>query len=156
VAAGAFEMQVTPIENPTSKARLSITWTQNERWQEWSALSEGCYLLRTNLTETDPAVLWKRHLQLTEAEWTFRITKDELEIRPIFHQHEERVLAHILVFGLPPWSPSAWRTCSGRPWPLTGRRSVKGWPSGCGVPGWATRRGPSSKSSPRSRVATWF
>jgi len=54
-------------------------------------------LLRTNLPETDPAVLWKHYIQLTEAEWAFRITKDELEIRPIWHQKEDRVLAHILV-----------------------------------------------------------
>ena len=47
--------------------------------------------------ETDPAVLWKRYIQLTEAEWAFRITKDELEIRPIWHQKTDRVLAHILV-----------------------------------------------------------
>ena len=55
------------------------------------------YLLRTNLRESDPALLWKRYIQLTEAEWAFRIAKDELEIRPIWHQKEERVLAHILV-----------------------------------------------------------
>jgi len=96
-AAGACEVKVAPIPTPTSKATLSITWTRNERWKEWSALSEGCYLLRTNLTETDPAVLWERYIQLTEAEWAFRITKDELEIRPIGHHKEERVKAHILV-----------------------------------------------------------
>lgn len=73
------------------------TWTCNTRWSDWAALSEGCYLLRTNLTDTDPATLWKRYTQLTEAEWAFRIHKDELEIRPIWHQKEERVLAHILV-----------------------------------------------------------
>jgi hypothetical protein len=96
-AAGAFEVQVTPLPKPVGKAQLSITWTRNERWQEWAALAEGCYLLRTNLTETDPAVLWKRYIQLTEAEWAFRITKDELEIRPVWHQKEDRVKAHILV-----------------------------------------------------------
>jgi transposase len=96
-AAGACEVKITPLPQPVGKARLSITWTGNERWQEWSALAEGCYLLRTNLTETDPAVLWKRYIQLTEAEWAFRITKDELEIRPVWHQRPERVEAHILV-----------------------------------------------------------
>ena len=96
-AAGAFVVQITPLPKPTGQARLAITWTRDERWSEWSALSEGCYLLRTNLTETDPAVLWKRYIQLTEAEWAFRITKDELEIRPIWHQKEARVKAHILV-----------------------------------------------------------
>lgn len=96
-AAGAFDVRIAPVHRPTGKARLAITWTRDARWQEWSALSEGCYLLRTNLTETDPAVLWKRYIQLTEAEWAFRITKDELEIRPIWHQKSERVQAHILV-----------------------------------------------------------
>ena len=96
-ASGAFEVKITPIDTPVGKARLSITWTRNERWKEWSAISEGCYLLRTNLIETDPAVLWKQYIQLTEAEWAFRITKDELEIRPIWHHKEDRVKAHILV-----------------------------------------------------------
>jgi transposase len=94
---GAFEVRIKRISKPTSKAHLSITWTGNTRWSDWAALSEGCYLLRTNLSDTDPATLWKRYTQLTEAEWAFRIHKDELEIRPIWHQKENRVLAHILV-----------------------------------------------------------
>jgi hypothetical protein len=53
--------------------------------------------LRTNLTEVDPKTLWKRYIQLTQAEWAFRITKDELVIRPIWHQKPDRVKAHILV-----------------------------------------------------------
>ena len=96
-ASGAFEVRIKPIPAPTGKPRLSITWTRNTRWSDWMALSEGCYLLRTNLTDTDPATLWKRYTQLTEAEWAFRIQKDELEIRPIWHQKEDRVKAHILV-----------------------------------------------------------
>ena len=96
-ASGAFEVQITPIPQPADKAALSITWTRVTRWSEWSAISEGCYLLRTNLNETDPATLWKRYIQLTEAEWAFRISKDELDIRPIWHQKENRVKAHVLV-----------------------------------------------------------
>jgi transposase len=96
-AAAAFDVKIRSVPRPTGKARLSITWTRNPRWSEWTALSEGCYLLRTNLTEADPATLWKRYIQLTEAEWAFRITKDELEIRPIWHHKPDRVLAHILV-----------------------------------------------------------
>ncbi len=96
-SASAFEVKIAPIRKPTGKARLSVTWSRNPRWSDWTAMSEGCYLLRTNLTDIDPATLWKRYIQLTEAEWAFRITKDELEIRPIWHQREERVLAHILV-----------------------------------------------------------
>lgn len=100
-AARAFDVRITSLPEPSGESRgqprLSITWTRDARWQEWSGLSEGCYLLRTNLTESDPAVLWKRYIQLTEAEWAFRITKDELELRPIWHQKPERVQAHILV-----------------------------------------------------------
>lgn len=77
--------------------REEITWKRNQRWNEWVALSEGCYLLRTNLTDIDPATLWKRYIQLTDAEWAFRITKDELTIRPIWHQKANRVKGHILV-----------------------------------------------------------
>ena len=115
-AGSAFEVKIAPIPNPTGKARLSITWRRNPRWDEWNALSEGCYLLRTNLNGLDPATLWKRYIQLTEAEWAFRITKDELEIRPIWHQKAERVKAHILVCFLAYvlWKTLAqWMRCAG-------------------------------------------
>jgi hypothetical protein len=96
-AGGAFEVTIAPLEKPQGKARLSVLWKRNGRWGEWAAVSEGCYLLRTNLVETDPALLWKRYIQLTEAEWAFRITKDELAIRPVWHHGADRVKAHILV-----------------------------------------------------------
>jgi len=91
-AASAFNVKITPLPASTNKARLSITCRRNPRWSDWTAVSQGCYLLRTNLTGVDPPTLWKRYIQLTEAEWAFRITKDELEIRPIWHQKEQRVL----------------------------------------------------------------
>jgi len=89
----------SPAPRPAARcsAKLKITWHRNDRWRQWAEVSEGCYLLRTNLKEVDPATLWKCYIQLTEAEWAFRITKDELEIRPIWHQKPERVQAHILV-----------------------------------------------------------
>jgi len=96
-AGGAFEVAIAPLEKPQGKARLSVTWKRNGLWGEWAAVSEGCYLLRTNLVETDPGVLWKRYIQLTEAEWAFRIAKDELAIRPVWHHGADRVKAHILV-----------------------------------------------------------
>jgi transposase len=96
-AAGAFDVKIERLSPPQGKVRLRVAWTRNDRRNDWAALSEGCYLLRINLRETDPAVLWKRYIQLTDAEWAFRISKDELEIRPIWHQKTERVLAHILV-----------------------------------------------------------
>jgi transposase len=96
-SAGAFAVSIEAVSKPSGKARLSVTWQRNRRWSEWAALSEGCYLLRTNAPQTDAATLWKRYIQLTDAEWAFRITKDELWIRPIWHQKAERVKAHILV-----------------------------------------------------------
>jgi transposase len=96
-AASAFKVRIASIPQPAGKARLKITWSRDERWRQWAKASQGCYLLRTNLADVDPATLWKCYIQLTEAEWAFRITKDELEIRPIWHQKAERVQAHILV-----------------------------------------------------------
>lgn len=96
-ATKAFDVSIVRLPQPEGRAHLRVSWQANTRWQQWNDLSEGCYLLRTNLTETDPATLWKRYIQLTDAEWAFRITKDELCIRPIWHQKEERVKAHILV-----------------------------------------------------------
>ena len=106
-SAAAFEIKITKRKRPKSepskgkqpksKACLSITWHRRQSWSEWAALSEGCYLLRTNLTESDPVTLWKQYIQLTEVEWAFRIEKHELGIRPIWHQKKDRVLGHILV-----------------------------------------------------------
>ncbi len=58
---------------------------------------EGRYLLRSHLTETDPAVVWNYYLQLVEVEQAFRNLKGDLAIRPIFHQDEARMEAHIFV-----------------------------------------------------------
>ena len=58
---------------------------------------EGRYLLRTNLTETDPAKLWQFYLQLTEVEAAFKTLKSDLAIRPVFHQKELRIEAHIFI-----------------------------------------------------------
>jgi hypothetical protein len=93
----AFEVKITSLEQPEGKAKLKITYRCHRRWEDWATLSEGCYLLRTNLTDVDAPTLWERYIQLTEAEWAFRIIKDELVIRPIWHQRPERVKAHILV-----------------------------------------------------------
>ena len=92
------------------KPRLQITWRRNEAWAEWARISEGCYLLRSNLNDTDAKTLWKHYIQLTEAEWAFRITKDELVLRPIWHHKEDRVKAHILVSFL---AFAMWKTLTG-------------------------------------------
>jgi transposase len=58
---------------------------------------EGRYLLRTNLTENDPALLWQYYTQLVVVEEAFKNLKGDLAIRPIFHQDERRVEAHIFI-----------------------------------------------------------
>lgn len=68
---------------------------------------KGAYLLRTNCEETDPALLWKWYIQLTQAEAAFRTAKSDLGMRPIYHHREDRVQAHILVCFL---ALALWRT----------------------------------------------
>jgi transposase len=70
--------------------------TDKSRLNE-AQLRDGHYLLRTNLVAEDPAVLWDRYMQLTQIEAAFKCLKSELGIRPIYHQLEHRVEAHILV-----------------------------------------------------------
>jgi hypothetical protein len=68
---------------------------------------KGAYLLRTNCDETDPALLWRWYIQLTQAEAAFRTAKSDLGLRPVFHHREDRVRAHILICFL---SLALWRT----------------------------------------------
>lgn len=96
-ASQAFDVTIQKLAQPCGKQQLEITWQRQAKFADWSQLSDGCYLLRSNLTDVDAATLWRRYIQLTEAEWAFRITKDELAIRPIWHHKEDRVKAHILV-----------------------------------------------------------
>ena len=58
---------------------------------------EGRYLLRSNLTTSDPALLWQQYIQLTEIEQAFKELKSDLSVRPIYHQREDRIEAHIFV-----------------------------------------------------------
>jgi transposase len=106
-AAGCIEVNISELPQPTEKAKLSVTWTKDD--QAKRALC-GCYLLRTNLPEPDPVALWRQYIQLVDAEWAFRITKDELELRPIWHQQEHRVQGHILVCFI---AYAMWKTLSG-------------------------------------------
>ena len=91
-AAGLFEVEVKQLAG-----RASISWKKNEKWRDWATLNEGCYLLRTNVPDWSAEDLWLAYIQLTEAEAAFRIHKSDLRIRPVWHQREERVQAHILV-----------------------------------------------------------
>jgi transposase len=85
------------VDDPATAAGLRLEWSARSEWDDWSRHSEGCYLLRTNLRDWTSEALWRTYIQLSEAEAAFRIHKSELSIRPIWHQREDRVLAHILV-----------------------------------------------------------
>ena len=75
--------------------RLQVEY--NASFDDRAALSEGAYLLRSNITDWSDEQLWKAYIQLTKAEAAFRIQKDQLHLRPIWHQRADRVQAHILV-----------------------------------------------------------
>jgi len=77
--------------------QLQVDWKLLQHRRAWQQAREGAYLLRTNLSATDPEKLWKSYIQLTEAEAAFRVLKSELSVRPIFHQLEHRTKAHVLV-----------------------------------------------------------
>src|SRR5205085_10991131 len=96
-AARLFQVAVDAAAAAEQTARVTVTWKRHEVWSEWATLSEGCYLLRTNVTGWTGEELWKAYIQLTEAEAAFRIQKSDLSLRPIWHQKEERVQAHLLV-----------------------------------------------------------
>jgi len=91
-AAGLFKIDLKEVDG-----RAEVVWSKVDAWREWSTLSEGCYLLRSNITDWSAEELWKAYIQLTQAEAAFRITKSDISIRPIWHQRKERVQAHILV-----------------------------------------------------------
>jgi hypothetical protein len=78
-------------------AARRLHWQLRPERHAWDEARAGAYLLRTNLTAADPAMLWTRYVQLTEVEAAFRALKSELAIRPIWHQKASRVQAHILV-----------------------------------------------------------
>ena len=78
-----LDVRIERLPEPVGKARLKITWSRNARWSEWTTLADGCYILRSNLCDVGPATLWKRYIQLSDAEWAFRIDKDELKVRPV-------------------------------------------------------------------------
>jgi transposase len=93
LAAGLFDVEVKPDENGHAK----ISWKKITDRRDGATLSAGCYLLRSNVSDWSDQDLWKAYIQLTEAEAAFRIHKSDLSIRPIWHQKQDRVLAHILV-----------------------------------------------------------
>ena len=75
----------------------SFSYTLNRKKLRQARRREGRYLLRTNLCGRQPAELWQFYIQLTEIEAAFKHLKDDLRLRPIYHQLESRIEAHIFV-----------------------------------------------------------
>ncbi len=88
-----FDVRV--VEEPDSPPK--VEWDRRGQQSTWAELSEGCYVLRSNISGWSADDLWKAYIQLTQAEAAFRIQKDDLRLRPVWHQTAERVEAHILV-----------------------------------------------------------
>jgi transposase len=107
-AAGAFRIEVK--KDARRPSGLRLRWSVKEEWSEWARLTEGTYILRSNVTDWSAEELWRTYTQLSEAEAAFRIQKSELKIRPVWHQRAERVQAHILVCFL---AFAMWKTLEG-------------------------------------------
>ena len=79
------------------KESPTFTYALNRKKLRRARRREGRYLLRTNLTENDPALLWQYYIQLVAVEQAFKNLKQDLAIRPVFHQDEHRIEAHIFI-----------------------------------------------------------
>jgi transposase len=93
-AAARFEVRLEDADCP---AGFLLKVETKPSFDEWADLSEGAYVLRSNIADWGDERLWKAYIQLTQAEAAFRIQKDQLCLRPIWHQRADRVQAHILV-----------------------------------------------------------
>lgn len=85
------------VEVDVDKNEPHFTYRLNREKLKQARRREGRYLLRTNLTTSDPAQLWRYYLQLTQVEEAFKNLKGDLAIRPIHHQLESRIEAHIFI-----------------------------------------------------------
>ena len=82
---------------PSKAAKLQLEWNIRSEWEDWAKLSEGTYILRSNIQTWTDQELWKTYVQLSEAEAAFRIHKSDLCLRPIWHHKQDRIKAHILI-----------------------------------------------------------
>ena len=85
------------VEVEVHKRAATFTYTLRRGKLREVRRREGCYLLRTNLTSTDPAELWRYYIQLVQVEQAFKDLKGDLAVRPLYHQLEHRIEAHIFI-----------------------------------------------------------
>ncbi len=93
-ASGLFDIKVVKRQQDH---KLTLSWRKLKGRQDWQQLTQGCYMLRSNITDWSAEELWHAYIHLTDVEAAFRIQKNDLVLRPIWHQKEKRVQAHILV-----------------------------------------------------------
>jgi transposase len=93
----AARYSISLSEDKNTPAGLKLKWHARPEWNDWARLSEGTYILRSNIHDWTDEQLWKTYIQLTEAEAAFRIEKSDLCIRPIWHHKQDRIKAHILI-----------------------------------------------------------
>jgi transposase len=93
----AWRLMDIQFPKPTTKGIASFSFALNRQKLRIVRRREGRYLLRTNLLGRDPAQLWQFYILLVEIEAAFKNLKDDLALRPIFHQLERRIEAHIFV-----------------------------------------------------------
>lgn len=84
-------------EDQSAPAKLKLTYNIRKEWEDWSEITEGTYILRSNIESWTDEELWRTYIQLSEAEAAFRIHKSDLCIRPIWHHKHNRIKAHILI-----------------------------------------------------------
>jgi transposase len=94
-SAGRYHIEL--IDEATVPATLRLQWSIRADWDRAAEISEGCYVLRTNVANFTAQQTWQTYVQLTQAEAAFRIHKSDLSIRPVWHHTEPRVRSHILV-----------------------------------------------------------
>ena len=94
-AFGFVKIRLPQKDEPVSRA--TFTFHTDKTKLKAAEQRDGHYLLRSNLTAEDPAVLWTQYVQLTQIESVFRSLKSELGVRPIYHQLEHRADAHVLI-----------------------------------------------------------
>jgi len=118
-AARLYDICVEQTDDPlhAGKKRLALRVIRHDKRREWAELADGAYLLRTNLQGYGAEELWRIYIGLTQIEDSFRISKHDIDLRPIYHQKPDRAQAHILVCFL---ALVMWRT-------------LQQWMSGCGL-----------------------
>jgi transposase len=84
-------------EDKATPTGVKLKWSTRPEWDHWAKLTEGTYILRSNIHDWTDEQLWKTYIQLSEAEAAFRIQKSDLCIRPIWHHKQGRIKAHILI-----------------------------------------------------------